>query len=127
MKISYEVFVKITLYKKYTDGVVDIDNKIAGEVDEKSEEFKALCMEYENIIGFMREDDPGEFDKKLAMIMSEKLKGSMLEKIEEIKSVFKGCMQPKVTGTCEIFGTAFNPADFCAFKVHAIETRCNKK
>lgn len=127
MKISYEVSAKITLYKKYADGVINIDHKVASEVDEESEDFVTLCRENESKIGFFREDDPKEFDKKLVVILSEDLKRAMLSKITTIKNVFKDCMNSRMLGTCEIFGTVFNPKDFCAMEVHAIETKCNKK
>lgn len=125
--IGYKVSARITLYKRYTDGVIDIDKVLSGELEEQSEEYINLCREKEADIGYLREDDPDMFDKKMVGLMSEIASENILKNVTAIKDVFSECMLKGVRGKCEFFGIIFNPKDFCAIEVHEIKTNCYKK
>lgn len=125
--IGYKVSASITLYKRYTDGVIDIDKVLSGEFEEQSEEYIKLCSEKETDIGYLREDDPDRFDKEMLEFMSETARSNILGGINTIKDIFSECMLKDVKGKCEFFGTIFNPKDFCAMEVHEIKTNCYKK
>lgn len=125
--IGYKVSARITLYKRYTDGVIDIDKVLSGELEEQSEEYINLCREKEADIGCLREDDPDRFDKKMVGLMSEIASENILKNVTAIKDVFSECMLKGVRGKCEFFGIIFNPKDFCAIEVHEIKTNCYKK
>lgn len=125
--IGYKVSARITLYKKYTDGVINVDKNISGKLEEHSEEYRALCTKKEIDIGFLREDDPDRFDREMLEIMSDTARENILKDINNIKNVFGQCMLDGIKGKCELFGMVFNPKDFCAMEVHEIKTNCYKK
>lgn len=126
MTVTYKVQACVTLYKKYTEGAIDIDKTIEQKLEEESEDFLYLCRKYESRIRLIREDDPKTFDEELLKILTEEIKTNLLEQIYKVKNVFKECMLRKQTAACELFGFVFNPNDFSAMEILAVKISYSK-
>lgn len=127
MELKCEIDMTITLYHKQTMKELDIDEHIEKVYNEESEEYKSICDEYRSVIGFERESDKKDFDKKLLECLIDDLKRETTNKINSITDVIKKCFLGGYNG-CVEFGTyIINPNDFCAINVKRFKTNISKK
>lgn len=117
MRIEFELKMEMVLYHKLTMKEFHIDNTIKEVYNEDSQEYKKLCEEYKEIIGFERDSDKDSFDKELMKELMSLQKDIYIEKIKQISDVVKQCYKDKCTGYIDFAGYIINPNDFCAMSV----------
>lgn len=127
MELKCEIDMTITLYHKQTMKELDIDEHIEKVYNEESEEYKVICEEYRSVIGFERESDKKDFDKKLLEFLIEDLKRETMSKINSITDVIKKCFLGNYNGCIELGTYIINPNDFCAINVKRFKTNISKK
>ena len=126
MKIRAELELSLTLLHKQTMQKLQLHRKICNEWDENSEEYQALCRQFEKEVGFAGTYDKDGFDKRIIQIASEEAKKSLKETVENIEHVFRTCFSENVNGYVEFAGYIINPSDFCAVQVEEIRSRFQK-
>ena len=104
-----------------------IDKEIEQCYDENSQEYKDLCKEYTEVIGFAREIDKTEFDKELMKELAREAKEVQKETIEQIEQVVKNCYYQGTTAYIMFGGYMINPKDFCAIRLDGFDIQFNKK
>lgn len=67
MTVSFKLKMGMTLFHAQTMKELRIDKVIEQSYNEDSQEYKELCKEYTQVIGFARELDKTEFDKELLL------------------------------------------------------------
>lgn len=80
MKVGVKIKMGMTLFHAQTMKELRIDNTIEVCYDEESPEYKNLCDEYTEIIGYKREEDKVAFDKELLIELAKEVKSRELEK-----------------------------------------------
>lgn len=126
MELCCEIRAKLVLYGKYTGSPVEIEKNIKSICKEGSEEHKALCEQYKDIIGYEREQDVTGFDKELMELMSADAAKRERETLDSIVSAFRSVyLGEKSKGYVEFAGAVINIADFSA--VHISEFNINVK
>lgn len=106
-----------------------VDDNIVKEYDENSEEYKTICKTYEKVIGFTRESNKDEFDKKLLKLvcdeMKQKQKSSIENCIDIVKQVYKN---PNVmNGYIQMNGSVIKVKDFSMVRIKRFDARITKK
>lgn len=117
MKIKLEVRAKMVAYHKLTMKELVVDNVVKQEYDENSSEFEMLCKEYEQEIGYRREIDSEEFDKKLVELCIRDAKESQKETVNTIFDIVKQCYRDNKSAYVMLSGMVLNPQDFCAIQI----------
>lgn len=127
MQIKLVVDISAVLYHKQTMKEFVIDNSIAKVYNEEDEEFRELCDNYENVIGFAREENKEKFDEILAEQVSMDVKAEWKERLDKITEAFKLTYVKQTKGAyVELAGYLINPEDFCAFRVDRFDIRVIK-
>lgn len=127
MNLKCEIDMTITLYHKHTMKELDIDEHIEKVYNEDSEEYKVICEEYKSVVGFERESDKEDFDKKLLEFLIDDLKNETIKKINSITEVIKKCYLAKYNAFVELGTYIINPNDFCAVNIKRFKTNISKK
>lgn len=128
MQIGFELILSMTLFHKYTMEKMTIDKIIKREYNEDSSEFKTLCENYKDAIGFERtEGNKDEFDKELMKELVKVSEDSEKETIENITEVIKQCYYKDTTAVINFAGYIINPKDFCAVRVNEFRYNITKK
>ena len=130
MQIEISVDVRVTFYHKQTMKELVIDNRISQRYNEDSEEYLSLCREYENDIGFPREEDKEKFDKLFSAMLCDRAREEWENRLSTITEVMRKAFldgyKDNVTGCIELCGYLLNPKDFCAVSVDRFNIRANK-
>ena len=104
-----------------------IDKVIEQSYNEDSQEYKELCKEYTQVIGFARELDKTEFDKELMKELVREAKEVQKETIEQIEHVVKNGYYQGTTAYISFGGYMINPKEFCAIRLDGFDIQFNKK
>ena len=118
MKLVAKIESEIELMHISGKQVVLSDN-ITKEFDEFSEEYKVLCDEYKNLVGFEREENKDEFDKKLLMVLVAEIKLEKQKALDNILEVVNKIYQSpqKYDGYVQIQGATIRVKDFSYFRI----------
>lgn len=108
---------------------VILSDSITKEFDEFSEEYKMLCDEYKSLVGFEREENKDEFDKKLLMIIIADIKLEKQKAFDKILEVVNKIYQnpKKYDGYVQIQGAVIRVKDFSYFRIKKFDTRVYKR
>lgn len=117
----------MTLFHAQTMKELRIDKVIEQSYNEDSQEYKELCKEYTQVIGFARELDKTEFDKELMKELAREAKEVQKETIEQIEQVVKNCYYQGITAYISFGGYMINPKEFCAIRLDGFDIQFNKK
>lgn len=104
-----------------------IDKEIEQCYDEDSQEYKDLCREYTNIIGFTRELDKDEFDKELLKELAKQAEQLEMETVKQIEDTVKNCYFQGTTAYILFGGYMINPKEFCAIRLDGFDIQFKKK
>lgn len=126
MRIEFELKMGMVLYHKTTMKEFCIDNTVKEVYNEDSQEYKQLCEEYKEIIGFERDSDKDSFDKELMNELMRLQKDIYVETIKQISDVVKKCYSENCTGYIDFAGYIINPNDFCAMSVKEFSYKFKK-
>lgn len=110
----------MVLYNKNNMEPLNIEKKIKQEWNEESDEYRALCKRYRDIIGFERGEtvqDKDRYDKELLRLSARDIKQNMLDTVNIIEDVIRKCYAEKTGAFVEYGGHIINPAEFCAVKI----------
>ena len=133
MTVSFKLTMGMTLFHAQTmkelriDKVIELDKVIEQSYNEDSQEYKELCKEYTQVIGFARELDKTEFDKELMKELAREAKEVQKETIEQIEQVVKNCYYQGTTAYISFGGYMINPKEFCAIPLDGFDIQFNKK
>lgn len=127
MVLKYKVTCKMNLYQKDTLEKLTIDRVVHGEYNEESEEYKLICMDYEVMFGFKRDEDKASFDEMLLTELVKRAKQKMRETIERISAVIKKCYLEDANAVIEFGGYIINPKQFCAVEIGEYKTNISKE
>lgn len=127
MTVSFKLMMGMTLFHAQTMKELRIDKVIEQSYNEDSQEYKELCKEYTQVIGFARELDEDKFDKELLSELSKQAEQLEKERIEQIEDVVKNCYLRGVTAYITFGGYMINPKDFCAIRIDGFRVQFSKK
>ena len=127
MQISFKLTMSMTLYHANTMKELRIDKVIEQSYNEDSQEYKELCKEYTEVIGFERELDKDEFDKELLKELAKQAEQFEMETVKQIENVVKQCYLQGKTAYITFGGYMINPKEFCAIRIDGFHTQFNKK
>lgn len=127
MQISFKLKMSMTLYHANTMKELCIDKEIEQSYDEDSVEYKELCKEYTNIIGFERELDKDEFDKELLKELAKQAEQLEMETVKKIEDTVKQCYLQGTTAYIMFGGYMINPKEFCAIRIGGFNAYFRKK
>lgn len=127
MTVSFKLKMGMTLFHAQTMKELRIDKVIEQSYNEDSQEYKELCKEYTQVIGFARELDKTEFDKELMKELAREAKEVQKETIEQIEQVVKNCYYKGTTAYISFGGYMINPKEFCAIRLDGFDIQFNKK
>lgn len=127
MQISFKLKMSMTLYHANTMKELCIDKEIEQSYDEDSVEYKELCKEYTNIIGFERELDKDEFDKELLKELAKQAEQLEMETVKKIEDTVKQCYLQGTTAYIMFGGYMINPKEFCAIRICGFNAYFRKK
>lgn len=127
MKVGVKVKMGMTLFHAQTMKELRIDNVIEKCYDEDSQEYKNICDEYTEVIGFEREEDKVAFDKELLTELAKEVKSVELEKINSIERTIRMCYFNDTSAYVNFAGYIINPKNFCAVRVDEFNVRFLKK
>ena len=91
MQISFKLTMSMTLYHANTMKELRIDNEIEQSYNEDSQEYKDLCKEYTEVIGFERELDKDKFDKELLNELAKQAEQFEMESVKQVEDTVKQC------------------------------------
>lgn len=117
----------MTLYHADTMKELCIDKEIEQSYNEDSREYKELCKEYTNTIGFTRELDKDEFDKELLKELAKQAEQLEMETVKQIENTVKQCYLQGTTAYILFGGYMINPKDFCAIRMGGFHVQFSKK
>lgn len=126
MKVGVKVKMGMTLFHAQTMKELRIDNVIEKCYDEDSPEYKNLCDEYTEIIGFKREEDKVAFDKELLIELAKEVKSREMETIKTIEETIKTCYLKNTSAYVTFAGHIINPKDFCAVRIDGFNVQFSK-
>lgn len=108
---------------------VVLSDNITKEFEEFSEEYETLCDEYKSLVGFEREENKDEFDKKLLTILIDEIKLEKQKALERILEVVNKIYQSpnKYDGVVRIQGATIRVKDFSYFRIKKFDTRVYKR
>lgn len=96
--------------------------------DENSEEYKKLCEEKENEIGFKRSDDIKGFDKEMMRLISEECKIVSDKRLSSIVGTFTDTiLHDDVNGYVNIGRIVVNLSDVAAIEANDFNVRIIKE
>lgn len=127
MTVSFKLTIGMTLFHAQTMKELRIDKVIEQSYNEDSQEYKVLCNEYTQVIGFARELDKTEFDKELMKELAREAKEVQKETIEQIENVVKQCYLEGKNAYISFGGYMINPKEFCAISLDGFDIQFNKK
>lgn len=127
MQISFKLTMSMTLYHADTMKELCIDKEIEQCYDENSQEYKELCKEYAEIVGFARELDKDEFDKELLKELAKQAEQLEMETVKQIENTVKQCYLQGTTAYILFGGYMINPKDFCAIRMGGFHVQFSKK
>ena len=118
----------MTLYHANTMKELRIDNEIEQSYNEDSQEYKDLCKEYTEVIGFERELDKDKFDKELLNELAKQAEQFEMEEVKQVEDTVKQCYLIKGTTAYITFGGyMINPKEFCAIRIDGFNAQFSKK
>lgn len=128
MKLKADCYLRGKFIQKKSGKEILIDKAIKLEYNEDSEEYKSLCEQYMNIIGFTREIDKDKFDREMLKILAEQSKRNMKNSFEKIVRTFKEVWiaNGQMGGFVEFGGYLINANDFSAVQLDEIKTNISK-
>ena len=127
MTVSFKLKMGMTLFHAQTMKELRIDKVIEQSYNEDSQEYKELCKEYTQVIGFARELDKTEFDKELMKELAREAKELQKETIEQIEQVVKNCYYKGTTAYISFGEYMINPKEFCVIRLDGFDIQFNKK
>lgn len=127
MQISFKLTMSMTLYHANTMKELRIDKEIEQSYDEDSQEYKDLCKEYTEVIGFARELDKDEFDKELLKELAKQAEQLEMETVKQIENTVKQCYLQGTTAYIMFGGYMINPKEFCAIRIGGFNAYFRKK
>lgn len=127
MKLKIECKLTGTFVQRKSGVKLVVDNVVSKEYNEDSPEYEELCELWRNTIGFDREVDKDNFDKKLLTLVAEQAKQTLKTSVEKIVRIFK-CVwiDSKTPSFVEFGGYLLNPKDFSAIRISEIKTDISK-
>ena len=117
----------MTLYHTNTMKELRIDKEIEQSYNENSQEYKELCKEYTEIIGFARELDKDKFDKELLNELAKQVEQFEIEAVKQVEDTVKQCYIKGTTAYITFGGYMINPKEFCAIRVSGFHAQFSKK
>lgn len=127
MKLKVECKLTGTFVQRKSGVKLLVDNVVSKEYNEDSPEYEELCELWRNTIGFDREIDKDNFDKKLLTLIAEQAKQTLKTSVEKIVETFKYVwLNPRTTSFVEFGGYLLNPKDFSAIRISEIKTDISK-
>lgn len=127
MQISFKLTMSMTLYHANTMKELRIDKEIEQSYNEDSQEYKDLCKEYTEVIGFERELDKDKFDKELLKKLAKQAEQLEMETIKQIGNTVKQCYLQGTTAYIMFGGYMINPKEFCAIRIDDFQAMFRKK
>ena len=127
MQISFKLTMSMTLYHANTMKELRIDNEIEQSYNEDSQEYKDLCKEYTEVIGFERELDKDKFDKELLKELAREAEQLEMETVKQIENTVKQCYLQGTTAYIMFGGYMINPKEFCAIRIDGFNAQFSKK
>ena len=127
MVLSLVVNLGMTLFHTQTMKELIIDDEIKQSFDENSQEYKNICQEYAEQIGFEREEDKDKFDEGIMKILVSQAKEEQLKTIEQIEEVIRNCYYQDTSAYVSFGGYLINPKHFCAIRVDGFDIKVNKR
>ena len=127
MQISFKLTMSMTLYHANTMKELRLDKEIEQSYNEDSQEYKDLCKEYTEVIGFERELDKDKFDKELLNELAKQAEQLEMKTIKRIEDTVKQCYFHGTTAYIMFGGCMINPKDFCAISIGDFHTQFSKK
>ena len=127
MQISVKLTMSMTLYHANTMKELRIDNEIEQSYNEDSQEYKDLCKEYTEVIGFERELDKNKFDKELLNELAKQAEQFEMEAVKQVEDTVKQCYLKGTTAYITFGGYMINPKEFCAIRVSGFHAQFSKK
>lgn len=127
MTVSFKLMMGMTLFHAQTMKELRIDKVIEQSYNEDSREYKELCKEYTNVIGFVRELDKTEFDKELMKELAKQAEQLEMETVKQIENTVKQCYLQGTTAYISFGGYMINPKEFCAIRLDGFDIQFNKK
>lgn len=127
MQISFKLIMSMTLYHANTMKELRIDKEIEQCYDEDSQEYKDLCKEYTEVIGFERELDKDKFDKELLKELAREAEQLEMETVKQIENTVKQCYLRGTTAYILFGGYMINPKEFCAIRIGGFHAQFRKK
>ena len=127
MQISFKLTMSMTLYHANTMKELRIDKEIEQCYDEDSQEYKDLCKEYTEVIGFERELDKDKFDKELLKELAKQAEQLEMETVKQIENIVKQCYLQGTTAYIMFGGYMINPKEFCAISIGGFHAQFRKK
>lgn len=112
MKLVCEVNTEIVLYHKMTLKEHVINKRIRQEFDENKKEYRNVCREYENKVGWKREENPDEFDREILKLISQKMGEAEQAFINKVMNTVRECYLAGKSGYIEVMGHIINIQDF---------------
>lgn len=125
MKLGFEVHMPSTFM--HTSGqFLCIDKLFVQEYNENSDEYKDLCKQYEEGIGFSRKQNKEQFDKQLmSILLNQTVQEFMRARDSIIDGFRKKCSTPDMTGFIDYNGWTLDIKDFSAVNFGEIKTKIN--
>lgn len=117
----------MTLYHAQTMKELRIDKEIEQSYNEDSQEYKDLCKEYTDVIGFERELDKDEFDKELLKELAKQAEQLDMETVKKIENTVKQCYLHGTSAYIMFGGYMINPKEFCAIRIDGFRAQFSKK
>lgn len=127
MQISFKLIMLMTLYHANTMKELCIDKEIEQSYNEDSQEYKKLCEEYKEIVGFARELDKDGFDKELLKELAKQAEQLEMETVKQIANTVKQCYLQGTTAYIMFGGYMINPKEFCAIRISGFHAQFSKK
>lgn len=127
MKLKAMLESNFIFYHSDTMKELTVDKVIERVYNEDSEEYKTLCEDYTNTIGFERKENKEKFDKEMLQIMINEMKHFELETIEKYNETIKNCFLNNCNAYINVSGTIVNLKHFCAVKIKAFKTTLSKQ
>lgn len=117
----------MTLFHAQTMKELRIDKEIEQSYNEDSQEYKKLCEEYKEIVGFARELDKDGFDKELLKELAKQAEQLEMETVKKIEDTVKQCYFQGTTAYILFGGYMINPKEFCAIRIGGFHAQFSKK
>ena len=127
MTVSFKLTMGMTLFHAQTMKELRIDKVIEQSYNEDSQEYKDLCKEYTEVIGFERELDKDKFDKELLNELAKQAEQFEMEAVKQVEDTVKQCYLKGTTAYITFGGYMINPKEFCAIRIDGFNAQFSKK